>query len=177
MPFEPLFEEGAVLAPARATRVSDFYPTGWRKNLYRLAEDDAVGDNDFLYRSVQVALRLQREFATRGRRYEVVWVHISPAEANPAPRDPPAGAHFLGYDVAYLGGDFYSAVRNGLHVNPDEDLLARFWSLLNENGLFDSTQAAIDYLAAFRQSSTTESASQFYKYAVFLVADLGSSNN
>jgi hypothetical protein len=72
----------------------------------------------------------------------------------------PADAHdkdcrFLGYDVAYWGGDFFSMILNGLFWKQIPQL-ANFREALNENGLFDSAEVAYAYQGAYLNLPDTE---------------------
>ena len=70
----------------------------------------------------------------------------------------------LGYDVAYCGGDFYSALYNGLFSGADPDLLAEFRPLLNCFGLFDTTGHIPAYVRRFKEEAQSESNSEFCVY-------------
>ena len=58
----------------------------------------------------------------------------------PIMEDVPQKKTFLGYDYAYAGGDYYSAVYNEIPLVFDS-------FRLNENGLFDSEEELREYLA------------------------------
>jgi hypothetical protein len=172
-PFEPLIEDDAHL-PAKAgstSPISDFYPTGWKHDLYRLAESDSSDSRGFLFTRVTTAVAIREQLAKHAGPYEILWVEILPSAVQSVeePKDPGAG-QFLGYDLAYLGGDFYSAILNGLLVNPDSALRAEFGADLNEFGLFADQAVATSYLEAFRRSVPSESTSEFYLYALRLVS-------
>ena len=62
---------------------------------------------------------------------------------------------FLGYDVAYWGGDFFSMILNGLFWKQIPHL-ANFRESLNENGLFDSAEVAYAYQGAYLNLPDTE---------------------
>ena len=167
-PFEPLIEDDAdVPGRAGSTAISNFYSAGWKRDLYRLAESDSSHDFGFLFTRITTAVAIREQLAEHAGTYEILLVEIMPLLAQPAGRsnDPRAGP-FLGYDLAYLGGDFYSAIRNGLFVNPDPALLAEFGADINEFGLFADRDAATKYLAAFRRSVPSESTSEFHLYAL-----------
>lgn len=54
----------------------------------------------------------------------------------------PMGGKMIGYDIAYPGGDCYSAIRNGIHY-PSSELEKEYKSLLNEFGLFSDIEIII----------------------------------
>lgn len=58
------------------------------------------------------------------------------------------GRRFLGYDVADDGADFYSIVAD--NAIGEEPALDRFATLVNENGLFNTANDAVDYLDNYR---------------------------
>lgn len=75
---------------------------------------------------------------------------------------------FLGFDLAYPGGNFYSAVCNGLHPpHPSFELQQRYGSLLNAHGLFSNVEPLHTYEKAFRQEVATEANSIFWTFALF----------
>jgi hypothetical protein len=167
-PFEPVLDASATVA-SQSDRISDFHPPGWRRDLYRLAEESAVDEKGFLIRETEPALRLQKELAVHGLRYDVVWTRITNTELTQS-KNAVTSAGFLGYDVAYFGGDFFSAIKNGLIVHPDADLARDFSRRLNSFGLFDTADLAWRYMKAFRQASLTEGSQPFSLYELHLVA-------
>ena len=68
----------------------------------------------------------------------------------PQPQFDPAGLEktFLGYDYAYAGGDYYSAVYNEVPC-----VFPQF--TLNENGLFETYEEMTKYLAARQEYVST----------------------
>ena len=109
-PFAPLIiSEGELLERARAIkekpRISDFYRPGWRQDAYRIFEENKEAAHEIV-RIIEPHLGL----------HEIVHCEIWGLESLDK-IDPPRPSGFLGYDVAYPGGDFYSAVLNGLLVN------------------------------------------------------------
>lgn len=167
-PFEPLIEDDAdTPGKAGSTAISDFYSAGWKRDLYRLAESASSGDFGFLFTPISTAVAIREQLAKHVGPYEILWVEIRSLLAQHVgePSDPGAGP-FLGYDLAYLGGDFYSAILNGLFVNPDPALLGEFGGDVNEFGLIADRDVATRYLAAFRRSVLSESTSEFHLYAL-----------
>ena len=76
---------------------------------------------------------------------------------------------FLGYDVAYPGGDFYSAIKNGLFVNPDMTLVKMYKHLLNSAGLFSSKEYIPEFVRHFKEVAPTEENSEFSIFNLFAV--------
>jgi hypothetical protein len=170
-PFEPLIQDDAHVPSQDSDAISDFYPTGWKHDLYRIAESDCVDDCGFLFSRITTAVAIQERLTKHVGPYEIVWAEIAPVSGQLVEEtEGQVAGQFLGYDLAYLGGDFYSALLNGLVVNPDPALQAMFGASLNEFELFAARDAAPDYLAVFRTSVLSESMSEFYIYALRLVA-------
>jgi hypothetical protein len=171
-PFQPeLLENEMTHSPASTDlhRISDFYPPGWRRKAYRLYEEDAVlRDGDIMLLStLETAIELQellRQYAKE--RYEIVEVTIFELKNDLASMST-SRAGFLGYDIAYPGGDFYSALLNGLLLNAHPELFRRYSSELNEFRLFRDLTIALEYLSEFLQLVETERASEFHVFALF----------
>jgi hypothetical protein len=72
----------------------------------------------------------------------------------------------LGYEIAYPGGNFYSAVLNGLFMNPHPGLVLEYKPLLNENGLFEDISSALNYITAFKEVVPSEANSEFCVFGV-----------
>jgi hypothetical protein len=70
---------------------------------------------------------------------------------------------FLGYDVAYWGGDLFSMILNGLFWKQIPQL-ANFKESLNENGLFDSMEVARAYQGAYLSLPDTEHQGDYCMY-------------
>ena|SRR2546428_968915 len=168
-PFEPLLPATGAIVPVDSERVSDYYPAGWKRSLYQLAEENAIGEHGFLFRDLTPALAIQRELAAHVGAFELLAATITPPGQVDRDGAVSSAYPFMGYDIAYLGGDFYSAIKNGLIVNPDLDLVAEFGRTLNAYGLFDTRASSMRYLEEFLRTSLTERASRFYCYALRLV--------
>ena len=82
---------------------------------------------------------------------------------------------FLGYDIAYAGGDFFSALRTGLFGSPWFDgkpfpeLLTEFRLLLNRFGLFPSVEPIARYVRRFKQQVPSENRAKFRIWSLSLV--------
>lgn len=122
---------------------------------------------DFVFREFGPAMEVKRLLAGRdgiASKYEIAFVEVSDNSCRPLVPKAPS----LGVDIAYPGGDLYSALRAGLHgPNPSSDLIARYCPFLNENGLFDSLAIADDYLTDFRRCAASERDSDFVFYSLF----------
>ena len=131
----------------------NYPPDNWRRNPYREFQEHSVHDapEDFpIVDSQEVAYRVLRLIPPDQGSYEVLecWIY---SNHNPNKRSlPQLKTRLIGFDLIYPGGDYFSAVQNGLHVNPDLDLKKRFGPILNEFGLFTSVDPISDYLEAFR---------------------------
>lgn len=169
-PFEPLLPPTAPMRVDVPSRISDQAHEQWRRDLYRLAEEYAVGSATYLFRDVNAARRIQRDVSKHLGGHELVWARIVPLDQADPRLDRP-GAVFLGYDVAYRGGDFYSAIKNGLHINPDEHLVLLFSAATNSAGLFDDRDQALSFTDEFIRTSLTESRHRFFSYQLFRIGD------
>lgn len=164
-PFEPLIDEDAQDPHSLSTdAVSDFYPSGWKRSLYRLAESDQVNHHGFLFSRLTTAVALQQQLAAHVGSYEIVWAEIGQLLGSAEDLDRQLPREFIGYDLAYLGGDFYSAILNGMFVNPHPDLRDTFGARLNAFGLFSRRDDAAEYVEAFRRAVTSEASSEFLLY-------------
>ena len=151
-----------------------FYPKGWRRDAYKLFEENEV-DAQPGELSLLVSLDVAHKIA------EIVKPHVGPLEIFNCtvtnPNDPrPTGEHFtdqfVGYDLAYPGGDCYSAVLNGLILNPNQELYARFHSYLNDFGLFTDQTMLTEYLSDFVNFVESERESNFARVDLSLAFGL-----
>lgn len=152
----------------------EFVPPGWKRDAYKLFEENLLG-------GVPVSLQILRDESTARTIQRAILPHIGvfeiieceSVEMSPTVRTTPMENYrvTLGYDVAYPGGDFYSAVANGLFRNADPQLVAKYSSLLNGYGLFPNTGLAVKYLQDFKNSVPSESESTFVILELHLVQD------
>jgi len=152
-------------------RIWHLTPAGWRREAYRLYEENLAfgcGDDLFLIRTYRVARELQELIRPYVGAYEILGCHVYDLSLQSicAATDAVPSAGFLGYDVAYPGGDCYSAVLNGLLLNPHQILVADFASMLGAAGLFESADVARAYLARFRALVPSEADSEFRLFAM-----------
>lgn len=175
-PFEPailpevLDNLEPVEAGAEGT-IWGMYLPGWRREAYKIYEENAVVSP---YRS----LHLIGDLATAKDILSIVNKHLGAYEIVHCQVGLMDGQSwfalphkhtFLGYDIAYPGGDYYSAVKNGLFYNPPDSLSAKYSRLLNANGLFVSYSLLESYLADFREQIPSEKSSDFKAYLLSVI--------
>ena len=167
-PFEPLVTNEVIdhsdATPFDEWEVFTLYPPGWRREAYRLfSRDNATYylDGDFLLINTHdVASSIRSNIPESEGRYEVLKCNIFMEAPHPGDSAKiPYG--LVGYDVAYPGGDYYSAILNGLFVNPHPELVERYSSMLNINGLFGSTEHLEQYLTDFKRLVPSEVHAEF----------------
>lgn len=169
-PFEPLLPLD-IPRGADVSRIWTCFPDGWKRNAYRMFEEDKVEHPAFKYleiiKSYDTALEIKRIIEPNIGKYEILRCHIYPVDhPNSQLRD--EEPMFLGYDVAYPGGDFYSALP-ALYQETAEDaiLRKRFYCFLNEYKMFNDFKIIPEYLRVFRDVVTTERNSMFVVYGLY----------
>ena len=153
------------------------YEPGWRRDAYRLYEENMVDDGKWdpdchLLASREVAQKIQEIIEPHLGPYEIIACDIW--ELNSVPPDEAGDkANFLGYDVAYPpGGDYFSAIKNGLFTKPfsfsggpaSPKLVEEFQSLLNQFGLFPNTKPIPSFIRRFKELFPSEADSDFCVY-------------
>jgi hypothetical protein len=148
------------------TRISRFYPPGWRRDAYQIYEDNLVEDiveSLDLLSSLDSARSISQILDSYVGKHEIFYCEIFDlGDSKHLGIDLPD--HLFGIDVAYPGGDFYSAIYNGLFINPAPQLEEGFRAGLNNQGLFDDLDLTITYLRRFREVVVTEKESEFVIY-------------
>ncbi len=142
-----------------------FIPPGWRQEAYRLYEEHSIrskGDDLELLSDFEIAVTIQEMIAPHVGWHELVLCQIWPVEAaSQLTGERPS----LGYDLAYPGGDFYSAIWSGLLCEKAHPgLMAEFGPLLNRFGLFADPQPIPDYARRFRKVVQSEANATFCIY-------------
>ncbi|MBU0512266.1 MAG: hypothetical protein KKD28_15805 [Chloroflexi bacterium] len=142
-----------------------FIPLGWRQDAYRLFEEHSTrsdGDDLELLSDYEIAVTIQEMIAPHVGWHDIVVCQIWPLEATSQLE---AERPTLGYDLAYPGGDFYSAVWNGLlceHAHPN--LVKEFGARLNQFGLFTDTRLIPDYVHRYQEMVHSEANATFCIY-------------
>ena len=141
---------------------------GWRRNAYRLFEENMVQEwaDDYMISNLRAAQEILHLIEPNMGRHEIVECLVQPRiEIGKANAE--TSAKVVGYDVAYPGGDYYSAVLNGLvHENRNQELEKKYSALLNNNGLFKEADPVDDYLRDFRNAVESEEDQDFCIYRV-----------
>lgn len=170
-PFEPAIvheeiDESLAFQHKDSDLIWEMYAPGWRRDAYRLFEENMVqgqgdlSDLELIYTS-DIAFAIQDIIQPYMGEYEVVackvWkegIQLSEHVLH----EPPS----LGYDIAYPGGDYFSAIRDGLslhprlHSEPSLELINAYGSLLNSFGLFSHVDPIMPYLTDFRKITPYE---------------------
>jgi len=155
--FEPLlieseFEEN--IPGKKYTTVSSFFPPGWRKTAYELYEANQilVDDTFGILSDYEIASQIKNLIRPHLGDYEIFFTQITD-QAN----DVGQLETCYGYDFAYPGGDYYSAIRNA-----SQSLQAKYGSQLNEYGLFNDPFLFEKYIREFKKEITSEAESTFW---------------
>ena len=142
------------------SRIWELYPTGWRREAYRLYEENSVSVDDlYLLSEYEASRKIQEIITPHLGLYEIVKCRIGDSYILQSEASSEEG--FLGYDAAYAGGDYFSAVLNGLIVNPHPLLTDEFGHYLNNFGLFTEIKIVSPYLQRFKELVISESKSKF----------------
>ena len=152
-----------------------YYPPGWRQDAYRLLEENMNRgpyplDDLELIADYEVATEIRALIEPHLGPYEVVECHVWELGDHPVTNiELPAPT--LGYDVAYPGGDYFSAIRDGLsnhptwlHEMPSAELRAKYLSLLNEYGLFPTPEPITEYMNDFWKVTPYEATRDYAVY-------------
>lgn len=172
-PFEPALLPSEIDPAAQVqveeSRIWVLYPPSWRRDAYRLYEENLaeVRGDLYLLRSVEVAYEIKQLIEPHLGPHEVIRCEVWFLDFVASLEDT-IGSDFLGYDIAYPGGDFYSAILNGLLVNPHPVLVEEFKHLLNEFGLFSTSQSILEYVRRFRELVPSETESVFCVFRLSL---------
>jgi hypothetical protein len=173
--FEPLLIDEEINPNNQITETEPFiwkfYPLGWRREAYHIFEDNQVNSDEYndvdMIDNLDAAFEIQKIIKPHLGLYEII--KCAKFELEFANDIVINEKNFIGFDLAYPGGDLYSAIKNGLFINPDPKLVTKYDKFLNEYGLFPKIDYIIPYLKMFQKSSVTECNSKFCGYALNLV--------
>lgn len=151
--------EGGI--PLEATEASDLF----------CEIEDATGREDGWVTDRRDILKLLHALGDARTKYEVVFAKEYEDSAQP-----PSDAAFLGCDAAYFITDHLSAICEALfyprwtRTDVEGKLFRKYFDRLNGNGLFDTNEAARDYLQYYLSFDWTEpSDSSFTSIEVYSV--------
>jgi hypothetical protein len=147
--------------------------TDWERRAYQLLEENLVtdpqGDLD-LIDNLEVAKAVRNILELHLSTFDIVHCKVWDI-GNPNLNPPEAlNPDFLGYDVAYGGGDYYSAIKSGLFTI-DDDFTQKYKPLLNENGLFSSLDIIDEYISEYRKIVPSEVDGLFDIFELELVSE------
>jgi hypothetical protein len=177
-PFQPLLVDAEIdpeiAIDAERRHIWEFFPPGWKRDVYRLFEEYVVHspyDDLFLLRDFETAEQIAQAISPRIGNHEIFQVSVFSLDALPIKLQDTVNSMFLGYDVAYPGGDYYSALKNGILFrtarsasNDEEDYYTPFYPMVNQHGLFSHTNLIPSYLQCFRSHALSETQSEFVVY-------------
>ena len=147
-------------------RIFKFYPPGWRRDAYEIYEDNLVEQTEEgldLLENLDSAKRISQIIHSQMGKHEIYYCEIvNLDDINSLSVE--IEEHVIGIDIAYRGGDFYSAIFNGLFNNPAPQLEGEFKEKLNDQGLFDQLDILTPYLQQFREVVVTEKDADFVIY-------------
>jgi hypothetical protein len=162
--FEPLLIESEFeqnIPTKKYTTVSSFYPPGWRKTAYELYElhQTQVDDTFSILKDFNTASKIRDLIFPYLGGYDIFFIQIADHVSQFSKLD-----SCYGYDFAYQGGDYYSAVKNGLFINGSESLNKKYRPHLNKHGLFNDPSLFENYISDFKKEVLSEVNSTFWIY-------------
>jgi len=161
---EPLFDSDINNTITNFNHIWELLPSGWRREAYKLFEENSIRySNIQLIKSREIADKIKSIIPNTEGSFEIIKAHIY-MNGEYIDMVKNKFLEFLGCDVAYLGGDFYSAIKNGLINNPSEELLAKYFKCLNSNYLFEDEKIIPEYIIDFKKVTKSEQASEFHVY-------------
>jgi hypothetical protein len=175
-PFEPLIlpealEDTSPIPDELSHLIWPMYPEGWRKNAYRLFEENLV-ESSFnslqLVRSIEAARELLKIVNGELEQHGIIHCQLGDVTESVWKRANNS-SEFFGFDVAYPGGDYYSAIKNGIHIAQNHKLINSYGPHLNSYGLFADSRNLVNYLSDFKDEYTSEASADFVAYMMILV--------
>lgn len=165
-PFVPLILENELDSNVVSFEtVWELYPKGWRRSLYKIFIDNqnlhSIGDVE-LINTMEIAWKIANLIPASEGVYEIVECRVFSSP----PFNYVIDSSFIGYDIAYPGDDYYSAIQAGLIFGPHPKLESLFFSKLNSAKLFSEVDILKPYLDSFRENVLSESESEFVFYAL-----------
>ena len=166
--FEPTFIDSLIdKSITKFEYIWQLYSKGWRQSLYKKIEENSIIiEGTYFLKEEKTAFEVLNHIPNTEGDYEVIKVEIYLKNQNNI--DIILSNNFLGFDIAYLGGDSYSAVKNGLVINPKKYLYHKYGNYLNEYYLFSEKMILSDYLTDFKKVVLSESNSDFFIYVLSL---------
>jgi hypothetical protein len=175
-PFEPTFVEDEMSGGDSVVEphIWTFYPSGWRRDAYRLYEEHMVpntGGYVDMISSMDVAREIVSQIEPHIGSHEIIFCEVWCLDFPPVPAHEPK--QFIGYDLAYFGGDLFSAIKAGIFGHalfrgePFPRLILQFKGRLNKYGLFDSTGPVGEYAMMFKNEAPSEEGSDFHIWRLY----------
>ena len=141
----------------------NLYSTEWERNAYKLLEENLIDDPEGtleLIESIDVARAIKNIIEPHLGFFEIlhckVWDIDNTSIINKTNKDD----NFLGYDIAYSGGDYFSAIRSGLFTI-DDAFTQKYKPYLNKNGLFNDAIKIDAYLTEYKEAVPSEATADF----------------
>ena len=149
----------------------ELYSSGWRREAYRLYEENMSPEwgDDYLLANVNIGRTILEIIEPHIGKHEILECFVYPPYETPR-SNLTTTAEFLGYELAYPGGDYYSAVFNGLISDYRNEKLTKLYkNQLTPYGLFKTLEPLQNYLHDFREAVQTERDSNFCVYQIYLI--------
>lgn len=143
----------------------NLYSTEWERNAYKLLEENFIDDPEQtleLIESIDVARAIKNIIEPHLGFFEILHCKVWDF-GNTSINKTNTDENFLGYDIAYSGGDYFSAIRSGLFTI-DDAFTQKYKPHLNENGLFNDVSKIDEYILDYldyREVVPSEATSEF----------------
>ncbi len=170
-PFAPILTQQAIDNPSKDFVSIDkgvwtLY-SGWKQQAYKVVEENStsVGNLDWILNDIEVAKEALDLISKNSEHKKLIFCQIFELRCE-IPVFESSEHTFFGYDAAYLGGDYYSAVRSFLESPELQKLMSGHLQNINQYGLLRSAEFVDSFVADFCENVSSERFDDFVGFQV-----------
>lgn len=141
------------------------HPTDWERRAYQLLEENRVHDDLDLINNLDVAKAIRNILVLHLSTFDIVHCKIWDIGNPSILSSKSSSSNFLGYDIAYGGGDYFSAIKSGLFTI-DDSFTQKYKPCLNKNGLLGDFSEADKYLSEYKEIVPSEASAEFVIFEI-----------
>jgi hypothetical protein len=166
--FEPTIIGADLSSGSRNKHIWELHPNGWKKDAIKLFEENMIEElpeDIYLLNNINIAIEIKKMIESHLGKFKIIDCTIYQSKKETIKK-----SNIIGFDIAYFGGDYYSAILNGLIINPSSLLYEKYNASLNESELFTNYDLLEEYIFDFKNNVKSEENSDFCFYEIMSVS-------